>query len=196
MQDCIGVYVHPSMTSPRSTSAMPAMPGQQNKTANSWGRRKARYTTSERTGERLMPPSGAESVARLYRARMRLRAHYVRHRYSVSRPLLPLRARLLPPTFTIAHLPPPLLPGVCQHQIRSPSPSLPPLQVRSPPSHTSPPLHPLQQSRALRSLAPRPHRVYVPHSPYLYMLRVYASMYNYIPPIDVFTPSSLHFHGK
>lgn len=68
---------------------------------------------------------------------------------------------------------PTLLPGVCQHQIRSPSPTLPPHQVRSPPSHTSPPLHPLQQSRALRSLAPRPHRVYVPHSPYLYMLRAY-----------------------
>lgn len=108
------------------------MPGQQNRTANSWGRRRvlereSRAEPSERANERLMPPSRAESVATVGAACRRTRAHYVRHRYSVSCPLLP---PWLPPTFTIA---PPASTLSQWQQIRSPSPTVPRPDRRPPP---------------------------------------------------------------
>lgn len=148
------------------------MPGQQNRTANSWGRRRVLERESW-ANERLMPPSRAESVATVGAAYRRTRARYVRHRYSVSCPLLP---PWLPPTFTIA--PPASTLPVAADTLTFP--------YR--PSARSPSLAPAPfircSSRALRSLASRPHRVYVPHSRYLYMY-TYASMYKCIQPRTV-----------
>lgn len=130
-----------------------------------------------------MPPSRAESVATVGAARTRTRARYVRHRYSVSRPPLSLFG-IKPPTFTMVPHAPTLfavadtLTFPYRPSNRSPSPfSL---------------LRPARcSSRALRSLAPRPHRVYIPHSPRLYMC-TYMQAYNaYTTPYHRHRPTSL-----
>lgn len=142
------------------------MPGQENRTANSWGRRRV----LERASERAVNALGAESVATVGAAHARALRTSPLLRFASSSPSHPGCLLLL-----LWYLPLPLFLSVAQ-QLRSPSPTVP-LSHRSP-SPSSPPSRPSVRcsSRALRSLAPRPHRVYVSHSLYLYMCS-YASMY-------------------
>jgi len=116
-----------------------------------------------------MPPSGAESVATVRAARMRTRARYVRHRYSILRPLPPPR---MSPTFTTrptsptrdskhAHLPLPSL-GQITGSLSAPT------AITSPPLlSSSSPLRPLQ-SRA-PFIDPATTSCVCPHSPNLYV---------------------------
>lgn len=114
-----------------------------------------------------MPPSRAESVATVGAARTRTRARYVRHRYSVSRPPLSLFGLLL----LLWYLTPPLSSRGSRYA-HLPLPSLRQIAI---PLFPSSPVR--CSSRALRSLAPRPHRVYIPHSLHLYMC-TYMQAYN------------------
>lgn len=143
------------------------MPGQWNRTANSWGRRRALERERASKRARLMPPSGAE--CRDYgAARTRTRARYVRHRYSVSRPPLPGCASY----FYYTSRPHRGIADTLTFPYR-PSVGLPFLPLLS--------LHPLQQSRA-PVVAPATTSCVCPTLSLPIYMCTYASMYAHITP--------------